>query len=168
MTCTVPHCIVTSVLFLPLILDPSCACLCSTAFQIVLCPRLNIWFNPVFLCKQSCPGSDLLGGARRRQLLSHPPHDGVLGQQSHGSTLSQTAFDDMDDASLHSALLSLEGGNRKLLQQKNYPNYPNDAGEALAIFAIHAQALRAVFALVHWFINTNNYIVSALARLMHD
>ncbi len=57
-------------------------------------------------------------------------------------------------------------GGRKLLQQKNYPYYPNSANEALAILAITRQGLQAVFALVHWFINTNQYIVSTIAWLV--
>ena len=51
---------------------------------------------------------------------------------------------------------------RKLLAKNTDPNYPPDAGEALAILAITFRGLQAVFALVHWFINTNSYIVSAL------
>lgn len=86
---------------------------------------------------QTCPGSDITGDSRRRQLLSS----------------------DSNDAAVRAALLSMTG-SRKLLQQKNYPFYPNDAGEALAILAITHRGLQAVFALVHWFINTNRYTVS--------
>lgn len=84
-----------------------------------------------------------MANSRRRQLLSQQPHDS------------------MDEVALRSGLLSMAFG-RKLLQQKNYPSYPPDAGEALAIFAISFRSLQAVFALVHWFINTNSYIVSPL------
>ena len=93
------------------------------------------------LCEQTCPNSDISGDSRRRQLLS---------QHNHGT-----------DAELRSSLVSM-AGSRKLLQQKNYPFYPLDAGEALAILAITHRGLQAVFALVHWFINTNQYVVSSL------
>lgn len=101
------------------------------------------------LCEQTCPNSDISGDSRRRQLLSQ--HDD-------------------SDVGLRSSLLSMTG-SRKLLQQKNYPFYPGDAAEALAILAITHRGLQAVFALVHWFINTNQYVVSYCSvhiRLLHQ
>ena len=93
-----------------------------------------------FVSEQTCPGSDVLGGSRRRQLLSqHNTSENLL----HSSSLR-----------------SITHSRRHLLGQDNYPNYPASADVAITILAAQA-AMSVIFAVAHWMVNQNSFAVSS-------